>query len=310
MRMVDRVHRNPAVMRTLTQPPRTTRFADGDVLVVDIADLPNRRHAVLRNFAGFAGRQFHQGVFAFFRHQLRLPTRRAHHLRALSRAKLQVMNRRARWNIFQRQRVPNQNVGIGTANDLLANLQPFRLQNVALLAVRIRQQRNARRTVGIVLDADDGCRNAGLIALKVDTAQLALVPTADEAHGGVARIAAAAGAVLFLKQRLMRMPGRDVVIDQRLAIAQRLRRRSVSLDCHKKLSAFRRTSHVASRTLLRTTHDERRTTVTNSARTPASSRRISTSRTLFSNPDGSRQTSPAAAPCPDSSLCARKRLSL
>src|SRR5208337_2906706 len=42
---------------------------------------------------------------------------------------------------------------------------------------------------------------------------------------------------LRLDQRLVRMPCRDVVVDDRRAITQRLRRRSVCLDCHNQLLA-------------------------------------------------------------------------
>ena len=45
---------------------------------------------------------------------------------------------------MQRQRIANQNVGIGAAQHFLPNLQSIRLQDVALLAIGIAQQRNAR----------------------------------------------------------------------------------------------------------------------------------------------------------------------
>src|SRR5579864_2801800 len=54
MRMVNRVHRNAAIVRPLAQPSRSSRFADRDVLVIDISYLADGRHAILRNFAGLA----------------------------------------------------------------------------------------------------------------------------------------------------------------------------------------------------------------------------------------------------------------
>src|SRR5437868_11006802 len=54
MRMIHRVHRNAAVMRTFPQPACPSGFPDGDVLVIGVADLPDRRHAVLRDFARLA----------------------------------------------------------------------------------------------------------------------------------------------------------------------------------------------------------------------------------------------------------------
>src|SRR5262249_24985600 len=128
--------------------------------------------------------------------------------------------------------------GIRSADNFLSNFQPFRLKNVALLAVGVRQQCNAWRTIGIVLDANNGRRNPGLVALEVDDPQLTLVATADKAHGHVARVAPSASTVLGLKQWLVRVLRRDVVVDDRRAIAQRLRRRSVCLNRHMKLSAL------------------------------------------------------------------------
>jgi hypothetical protein len=40
--MVDGIHDNPAHMRPSSFPPRTSRFPDRDVLVVDITDLADR----------------------------------------------------------------------------------------------------------------------------------------------------------------------------------------------------------------------------------------------------------------------------
>ena len=54
MRMIDRIHRHAAIVRPLTEPAGTPGFSDGDVFVIEIADLANRRHAALRHFANFA----------------------------------------------------------------------------------------------------------------------------------------------------------------------------------------------------------------------------------------------------------------
>src|SRR6266478_270533 len=43
MRMVHRVHRNAAVMRTLSHPARASRLAPRDVFVVRVPHLPNCR---------------------------------------------------------------------------------------------------------------------------------------------------------------------------------------------------------------------------------------------------------------------------
>src|ERR1700733_2351736 len=233
VRMVDRVHRNPAVVRTLSQPPGTARLADGDVLVVEVPDLTDRSHAILGHFANLAGRQLDQSVLALFGHQLRRPARRTHHLRALAGLELHVMNGGAGRNIFERQGVAHQDVGFWPTHHFLPDLEPVGLQDIALLAVGIAQQGDARRAVGIVLDGGYGRLDPDLVALEVNDAQLALVAAPDEAHGGVTRVAPAAGASLGLKQRLVGMLRCDVIVHQRSAIAQRLSGRSIGLDWHK-----------------------------------------------------------------------------
>src|SRR5208283_4835233 len=222
-RMVHRVHRNAAIMRTLPYPTRASRLAPGDVFVVGVPDLSNRRQTVERYFARLARRQFDQAVVAFFGDQLRRTTGRAHHLRAFTRTQLDIVNRRARRNIPQRQRVPNQNVGLGSTQNLLPNLQAIGLHDVTLLAIGVAQQSDSRRATRIVFDGHDRRRNAVLVALEVNRAQLALVASAPETHGRVAGIAPPARPYLALNQRLVRRGRSDIVGRNRGAIAQRLR---------------------------------------------------------------------------------------
>ena len=85
------------------------------------------------------------------------------------------------------------------------------------------------RAVRIVLDRRDLARNAELVALEVDEAQLLLVPAAVVAHGQVAGVAAAAGALLDCQQRLVRLVRRQVVVDQLRLEAQRRGDRSKCL---------------------------------------------------------------------------------
>ena len=82
--------------------------------------------------------------------------------------------------------------------------RPFGREDVALLAVRVVEQGDARGAVRIVLDRGDLRRNAALVALEVDVAVLLLVTAADEARGDAALGVAAAGLRLALGQRLLR----------------------------------------------------------------------------------------------------------
>src|SRR5207344_1876406 len=69
-RVIDRVHRDAAHMRALAHPAAAAGLADRHVLVIDVADLADRREALHVDLADFARRHLDRGVVAFLRHQL------------------------------------------------------------------------------------------------------------------------------------------------------------------------------------------------------------------------------------------------
>src|SRR5690349_1490735 len=85
VRVIDRVHGDAAIVRTSSQPAHASGLADRHVLVIGVADLSDRRHAILEHLARLARRQLYQRIVAFLRDQLRRSARRPHHLRALAR---------------------------------------------------------------------------------------------------------------------------------------------------------------------------------------------------------------------------------
>src|SRR6516225_12001019 len=95
VRMIDRVHRNAAVVRTTSSPTRAACLADGYVFVIGVAYLPDGGAAIEQYFAGFARRQLHQRIVAFLGNQLRGAAGGAHHLRTLAGTQLEIVNRRA-----------------------------------------------------------------------------------------------------------------------------------------------------------------------------------------------------------------------
>ena len=143
------------------------------------------------------------------------------------------MHRGARGNVLERQRIAHQDVGLGTGRDRRSHLQPNGLQDVALFAVSVINQRNARRAVGIVLDGRHLARHAKLLALEIDQANLLLMPAAVMADGHVARVAASAGALARRQQRLVRRCRCQIVGRQRGLEPQRRSDRSVCLDSHR-----------------------------------------------------------------------------
>src|SRR5438445_397613 len=79
-----------------------------------------------------------------------------------------------------------------------------RVQDVALLAVGVRQQRDARRAVRVVFNRRDLRRNIPLVALEVDDAVHPLVAAAAPPRRELAAVVAAAGALERLDERLVR----------------------------------------------------------------------------------------------------------
>ena len=186
-----------------------TNLADGGVtLDVDAANLARRQAKLC--------------PVTFFGDQLRRAARRPHHLRALARTQLDVVNRRAERDKAQRQGIAGDDVSFRPGNYRLADLQAERRDNVTLLTIGIMQQGNVGRAVRIVFDGGDFGRNARLVALEIDDAILALVAAATTAHGNVAIIVASRNALLRRKQRLMRLDaGRQLIAREISLIAPR-----------------------------------------------------------------------------------------
>src|SRR5208282_5714262 len=88
VRVIHRVHGHAANGWLDAAPARAARFAESLVFVVEIAHLPDRRHAIQRKLAYFAGRQLHQSNVAFLAQKLRRAACRANHLPAAPRIQL------------------------------------------------------------------------------------------------------------------------------------------------------------------------------------------------------------------------------
>src|SRR5947207_1347886 len=121
------------------------------------------------------------------------------------------MYHRTSGDVAQRQRIPRHQLRVGARRHLLADLQTLGSDDVALLAVGVLQERNARRAVRVVLDCPHLGHDAELAALPVDDAVETLVAAAAVAHGDAA-LRVAAGALLErLGERLLRPRGRNLL---------------------------------------------------------------------------------------------------
>src|ERR1019366_4129274 len=54
VRVIHRIHSHTTVGRTLPEPARLSSFTEGDVLVVEVADLSDGRHAIQAKLSDFA----------------------------------------------------------------------------------------------------------------------------------------------------------------------------------------------------------------------------------------------------------------
>src|SRR5262249_38784580 len=118
---------------------------------------------------------------------------------------------RAGRDVAQRQAVPGLDVGARAVLHPVALLEAGGREYVALLAVRVVQQRDPRGPVRVVLEVRDLGRDAVLVRpAEVDYPVGALVPPPRVPGGDPAVPVAAAVAVQRLDERLLRLASRDL----------------------------------------------------------------------------------------------------
>src|ERR1051325_10204812 len=78
------------------------------------------------------------------------------------------------------------------------------MQNVALVAIRIMQQRDVGAAIGVVFDCFDLGRHTILVAAKINLAVLLLVAAAAMPNRNFALVVASAGALFRFQQTLFR----------------------------------------------------------------------------------------------------------
>src|SRR6266404_8896394 len=203
--VIDGVHRHAADAGAAAQPPRLPRLADRQQLVLGVPDFANRRKALAAHHPHFRRAEPERDVVALFGHDLRARPRAAAQLAAARDLQLDVVHRGAQRDLEQRHRIAGANVRPGPRDHRVADVQPFGREDVALLAVIVVQQGDARGPVRIVLDAGDARRNGELVAPEIDAPVLPLVPAAHIPARDVALVVAPTGPPQRLEQRLLRL---------------------------------------------------------------------------------------------------------
>jgi hypothetical protein len=210
--MVDGVHRHTAHRRADPEPAAPACLPERHVLVVEVAHLPHGGPAVLEHPPDLARGQLDLDPAGILRQELRRAAGAANQLPPAAGLELDVVDRRAQRDLLQRERVPRQDVGVGARGDHLPDAEALRRDDVALLAVDVVQQRQARRAVRIVLDGRDAPGDAGFVPAEIDLPDRFLVSTPAVADGDPADVVPPAGALFSEGQRLERTLGGQTVL--------------------------------------------------------------------------------------------------
>src|SRR5207237_8663243 len=159
------------------------------------------RAARQEDAAHLAGRKPQRRVAGVLRDELDARARGARELAALAGPELDVVDERARRDVLERQSVPGLDVGPDARLHRRADPQPGGREDVRLEAVRVVEERDARRAVRVVLDRGNLRRDAVLRALEVDRPVAALVAAALVAGRDAAVVVPAALLGQFLGER-------------------------------------------------------------------------------------------------------------
>src|SRR3954453_20634879 len=209
VRVVDGVHDDTADGRALALPPHPAGLAPVDVGLLGVADLTDRGAAADVDVAHLAGGHPQLCARALLRDELGAVAGGTGDLGPATGPELDAVNRRTDGDVAQRQVVARLDVGGRAGLDRGALADAERRDDVALLAVGVVQQRDARGAVGVVLDVRDLGRHAVLVvATEVDDAVGALVTATLVTGGDAALVVAATVLRQRTRQRLLgRGPG-------------------------------------------------------------------------------------------------------
>src|SRR5205814_6993158 len=196
---------DPADPRAPAHVPLWSAAADLAVLVLDVADLTHRGAAAHVDHADAARRKPDLRVLAFLRHGLRRRARRANERRAATGLQLDPVDLRSGRDVLERQVVPDASLGVASREDLIADTQVVRRDDVALLAVPVHEERETRGSVRVVLDRGHTCGHAVLVALEVHLPVIALLAAATMARRDATLRVTAGMAELALDQTTLRL---------------------------------------------------------------------------------------------------------
>src|SRR5690606_37528907 len=232
MRVIDRVHCNAANVRTLATPYRTTGLTVVDVAVVRVGHCADRSETGTWNQTLFTGVEAQNSHALIATDQLSIGASRTSNLTALARLQFDVVNNRTNRHRSERHCVARLHVNRIACNDLVANSETLRSQDVCQFTVFVTDQRDERSTVRIVFQAFDSADNVKLAALEIDETVRTLVTTALKANSDTTSVVTATLLGQTFGQGLDRLALVEfrTVHDDQLTLAWRDRIKM--LECH------------------------------------------------------------------------------
>ena len=152
MWMIDGVHCDTADIGSPPSPAAPAGLAERDLFLVGVADLSDSGGADNGYHSHFTRGEFHLGVFALFRHELRRRAGTPNEAPSPAGTKLHVMDHRPQGDVLQRQGVPGLNVGIGAGDDHVAHGELVGSDNVTFLPILVADEGDSGRPVRVVFD--------------------------------------------------------------------------------------------------------------------------------------------------------------
>src|SRR5579875_355014 len=179
--------------------------------MLQVPDLSDRCHAANVDTAQLARRHAHHRVVALLGKELRRRSCRADKLPPSPQRQLDVVDGRADRDPGQGQSVADSDGRLRAAHQPIAHLEPEGGEDVPLLPISVGDQRDARSTIRIVLDAGHRARHTELVTLEVDLAINTPPATATVTHRDPSLIVATGSPGQLLQQALLRLRARDLL---------------------------------------------------------------------------------------------------
>ena len=177
-RMVDRVHGLGPGVRADAHVTAAAGFAEADVDPIGVAELADRRPALALHSTHFAGWKNDDGILTLLRAEATDAAGRANKLAALAGIQFDVVNFQADGDVRERNAIADFRRRIRAADDLRADGQAERAEDVALFAIFVLDQGDENGAIGIVFDRFDVRGDVVFLPLEIDQAIQTLVAAA------------------------------------------------------------------------------------------------------------------------------------